>query len=103
MKSRDFRETWAARLAAPTDTEQAILAALDAAPRAPDTIDAHCQALYLIRQHWTGTAPPEEAESTDAPIDLSLADLEVARETTHRGGLGPNGKRVLAQRTEGPR
>lgn len=102
MKSHDFRETWAARLAAPTDIEQAILAALDAAPRAPETIDAHCQALYLIRQYWTATAPPEEAEA-DAPIDLSLADLEVARETTHRGGLGPNGKRVLANRTEGPR
>ena len=101
MNHRDFRATWAARLAAPTETEDAILAALDAAPRRPDALDDHCKALVLIREHWTGPAPVEEPEG-DVSLDdaaLSLADLEAAaaEPVTRRTGLGPNGKRALAE------
>lgn len=101
MNHHDFRATWAARLADPTDTEAAILAALDAAPRGPQAIDDHCRALYLIREHWTGPAPTEEPEG-DVSItgaDLSLADLEAAAgdASPRRTGLGPNGKRALAE------
>lgn len=97
MQHSDFRNTWAARLAAPTETEDAILAALDAAPRRPDALDDHCQALYLIRQHWTGPEPEPEPEEdlSIAGVDLSLDDLESV--TATRGGLGPNGKRALAE------
>lgn len=101
MHHSDFRATWAAKLAAPTELEDTILGHLAAASRGPDTLDGYCKALCIIREHWTGPTPAEEPEG-DVSLDdaaLSLADLEAAagEPVTRRTGLGPNGKRALAE------
>ena len=97
MHHTDFRETWAARLAAPTEIEDTILGHLAGASRGPETLDGYCHALFIIREHWTGPEPVAEPDG-DVSItgsDLSLADLEQAR-SSRQTGLGPNGRRVLA-------
>ena len=74
-----YLATWAARLAVPSPTEQAILAAIGDAPRAPQTSEQFSEALFHIRALWTGPAPDEAPEAAEV-TEISLAELEQARE-----------------------
>ena len=95
MRHGDFFDTWAARLACPTQTEAAILAALDGAPRRPESLDGFCHALFVLREHWTGEAPAQAQEEAGdiTGADLSLAELEAASPDGER--FGPNGRRLV--------
>jgi len=100
MKTHDYTTPWAARLAAPTDAELAILRAVEAAPRRPETTEAFSEALWHIRALWTGPAP-EEAPEADVVIPEGIeADPEFVGAAEFREAVGET---VQAARGNGRR